>query len=220
MAFSFLRPVRQVKIGPDALAGETATGGFIVVDATISEEHEVNYEVTRHPVPQGISITDHKRREPRVLKMDCIISNTPIQNSVDGINDLTSIDEIAEGVQQNIDSLSASGTLARSERDTNAWQQLKAYAAGDDLMDVFTTLEAYRNMQITNLSTARTATTGQALHFSITLQEIRIADEETTEALQLQTGRPAISNQAQKGKNPRTRDPNALIDAASKAGGV
>jgi hypothetical protein len=221
MAFSFIRPTRYVKIGPNALAAEGTASGFLTVDATVSEEHAAQWALTSHPVPEGINVTDHKRRSPRVIKMSCVISNTPLSQGISELGDLTNVDEAVSSFRQNASALQASGTLARSERDTNAWEQLKAYADSAELLDVYTTLESYTNMQISEISTVRTAQTGNALHFDITLQEIRIADEKTAEALQLRTGRPKETKQSRKGKRAKPLANNkAKLQAARKAGGL
>ena len=212
MTFTFLKPSRHAKIGPDALLAEGEGTAFVRVDASVSEDHEARWELTSHPVPEGLSVTDHKRPTPRVLKMDCVISNKPLSGGIKELSDLTSADELFETV-----SGAVQGTLAVSERDTNAWEQLKRYADSAELLDVYTTLESYTNMQITSLSTTRTAQTGDSLHFTVVLQEIRIADEQTAEALQLRTGRPEITKQAQKGKT-RKQTPAELVKTGTKIG--
>jgi hypothetical protein len=50
----------------------------LTLDATTSETHEISAVVTDHPVEKGVNISDHVRPEPDVIKLEGVVSNTPI----------------------------------------------------------------------------------------------------------------------------------------------
>ena len=52
--------------------------GDIVIDASITETHVLENEITDHPVEQGANISDHSRPLPDSFTMECVVSNTPI----------------------------------------------------------------------------------------------------------------------------------------------
>jgi hypothetical protein len=140
-------PVSITTVG--AVAGVT-------IDATISEEHSSEADVTEHPVEQGSAITDHIRAKPRRLTLNGVISDTP----------LTAL---------NFDP----GT---TDRPVQAWQELKRIQEQAELVDVVTSLESYYNMALESLSCTRDAQKGQALHFTASLREVIKADAQTVAA--------------------------------------
>lgn len=132
---------------------DRVTVSTVTLDCTLIEEHSSEVELTDHPVERGADITDHKRSKPRALKLTGIISNTPVE----------------------LGSL-ALGPRGRAE---DAWAALKEIQAGDELIDVFTTLESYSNMQIVSLHVPRDAKRGNVLEVTIDLREVIQVDSET-----------------------------------------
>jgi len=63
------------------LFGRRAQGkiGSLKLDATVSENHIYNSEVTSFPVEDGSTITDHVRKQPISLSMTGFITNSPIK---------------------------------------------------------------------------------------------------------------------------------------------
>ena len=120
--------------------------------------------------------------------MQCVISNTPLRPG-----------PFEEDLGQQ---------LSRTHMDRDAWELLKKYQAGEELLEVYTTLETYTNMQISNISTTRTAKTGASLTFSVTLQEVRLATDKKGEALQLKVRNPKSVRKSTKGGLAK-KQPNA-----------
>lgn len=59
----------------------------IWIDVSVREVHEIQAEVTRHPVEEGTDISDHVRLMPRTLQIEGIVTNHPIElpkSHVDG----------------------------------------------------------------------------------------------------------------------------------------
>jgi hypothetical protein len=57
---------------------------LIEIDAVIKRSHSRTTKRTQHPVEEGADITDHIRAEPMDLSMDCVISDNPIRNLLQG----------------------------------------------------------------------------------------------------------------------------------------
>lgn len=201
-----------VRVGPDA--ADKADSNFIFLDATLSEEHSNTYQLTTHAMGEGLDITDHKRREPRKLTIEAQISNTPLFLPSDEITAFEQLDTVAE-LEDALDGESqfSFNTLAR--RDIAAWEQLKAYQESNDLISVYTQLEVYQNMQIISINTTRTAETSNVLRFTMTLQEVRVANAERVEALQ--APRPEAQPRPKRAKKRRRRNDN--VDDSVPAGG-
>lgn len=138
----------------------------LVLDASVSESHTVEVQITDHPVEQGVDVTDHRRRKPRQLTIEGIVSNTPLPQ----VSDPTTLVTVGNVTFQ---SLSA-GSTADTVPALNAYQTLLALADSPKLITVITALQTYENMTLSNLSVPRDASVGQSLHFTATLREIKL----------------------------------------------
>lgn len=134
----------------------TAAGVGVVLDATVSEEHSINIQTTEHPVERGFAITDHRRVQPKVIKLSGIISNYPVK-------------------------LFASAGGARNEVAA-AWNVFNQLKDSGDLVTVSTSLATYENMMITDVSVPRDAKRGNSLELTVTCKELRIVDSEEVPA--------------------------------------
>jgi len=68
--------------------------GELIVDAILQESHDWSAKVTEHPVENGETLSDHVQVLPLVLKIEGIISNTPI--SFLGVPIFTSSNRVEE----------------------------------------------------------------------------------------------------------------------------
>jgi hypothetical protein len=57
-----------------------ATLSVVEFDATLAETHQTSVDVTKHPVERGVSITDHVRPNEDRVMLECIVTNTPIND--------------------------------------------------------------------------------------------------------------------------------------------
>ena len=145
----FNRP-RKVELG-----AIDAQLDIITLDASLSEEHSSDYEITEHPVEQGVAVTDHKRQTPRRLRITGIVSNTPLTL------------------------LNFNGD---DKRDVNTWELLKQIQASNALIAVYTTLEQHEDLQIESISVPRDAARGNSLEVTIVLKQVNIIESATVEA--------------------------------------
>ena len=121
--------------------------GFLV-DVTPTQEHAERYTVTSHPLESGANAADHIIREPIVLRMTGIISDTPM-----GAAELARQQDSPGGVPS---------------QDAHA--HLKSL--GGTVFTVETDLETYPNMTLAELTEPVTASDGKSLRFRVTFRQL------------------------------------------------
>lgn len=169
------------------------TVGLVQFDASLSETHARQCEITDHPVEEGSTISDHIRRLPETLEVNGVVSNHPIVF----LASLNSPSPITNGLTP---------ATARAEL---AYSTLRKLMDDGELVTVVTSLWEYENMAITSMSVARDVNTGNVLNCSLSLREIIIAKTKTVDA-------PEPSNVGQKGaKDVGKKVPGAATAAQS-----
>jgi hypothetical protein len=139
--------------------------GVVTLDASVSETHTKQNEVTDHPVEDGVDITDHVRRLPESVEIDGVISNTPLiflaslnaRSPVDGDN------------------------IPTPDRAERADKEFRRAMDSGELVNVATSLRDYTNMAITDYTVTRNAETGNILAFTIGMREIVTVTTERVE---------------------------------------
>jgi len=135
--------------------------GSISVDASISESHVTSADITENPVEEGAKITDHVQIKPKQLTMTGVISDSPINFAV--------VDNIT-GAANTI-----FNALGKTKRSIDAYNRLVDLQNTREPFTVTTGLTVYNNMILSSLQVDREATKANAIYFTATLQEIRIA---------------------------------------------
>lgn len=59
---------------------DNGSEAVILFDATLSEEHRAEAEITEHPVERGANVSDHIRPKLERLRLDVHVTNTPIRD--------------------------------------------------------------------------------------------------------------------------------------------
>lgn len=183
------------------LVGDTVSV-LLTLDASISELHETEAEVTEFPVEVGANTTDHIRRKPKRIEINGIISNKPIAI---------------------LASASASGIRGGpiTSRDSDADAEIERWIDEAKLLVVSTTLKDYENMVVQAKSVVRDVDNGDVLNFTLRMREIILANTELVDAPD-----PVESNdkrKANKGRKPaqpssaevEERSTSTLNDAAN-----
>ena len=62
---------------PQQVVIETDDDEILEIDAIISENHVYKTDITKHEVEEGLDITDNVRKEPKVLNLSCVITDSP-----------------------------------------------------------------------------------------------------------------------------------------------
>lgn len=116
--------------------------GGVVLDATLTEDHEYNARVTNYPVEDGRIISDHIINEPETVQITGIVTDTPLS------------------------------FLSSFNRSINAFNRLIQIHRNKERITVVTGIRVYTDMVMTSLQVPRNVQTGQSLNFVIELQKI------------------------------------------------
>lgn len=137
----------------------TSETTLLTLDATASEAHGFEQEVTLHPVEEGADAADHLRAKPRALQLEGVVSNRPIATPAE------------------IEARGLNVPLSKAGAVRNAYDALLSLEGR--LCDVVTELERYRDMALTRLDIPRTPQTGAVLRFNATMIQVRRVRTET-----------------------------------------
>jgi hypothetical protein len=128
-------------------------------DAVNRQTHTRRLTVIRHPVEEGLAVSDHARREPDVIQLDGIVSDTPIsEGSIPG--------GAASGALGNL--------LNRAHREL---LKLNEHFEKREPVFLATSLRVYENAVIEQFSFSKSAGVGNAIEISISLVEVRIVSQ-------------------------------------------
>ena len=152
----------------------------MIFDATISENHTSELEVTDSPIETGQSISDHAFMKPLTLKISASVSDVV----------LNPFKRFGSG-------LTFSGSTKRSKKAFEMLQELQAKA---EPFDIQTGLKLYKNMVISRLSATQDKDSGQILNVDIDVREVIIVSTAT-----VTYPSRAKAKQAQKTKNKGTQ---------------
>lgn len=176
----------------------------ITVDASINETHSRASPPTKFEIENGQNITDHQILEPFSLKLQGIISDTPL-NSLgalinSGVTTGVSFAAGPIGVIAGGAGVALFNALAKSKSPSvAAYGQLLALQSAKQPFDVLTTLQLYKNMWISNLSVPRDAGTGRSLVFDLDLVQLLLVTPQSINIVKFAA--PDLSAaQANKGK--------------------
>lgn len=142
-----------------------ATVGVVQFDASVSEVHTDELEITDHPVEEGSDISDHIRKAPITLEMNGVITNNPIVFLA----------------SSRAKSPVTTDTENPSDRVGAGYDKLRELQETGELLDVATSLRDYNNMVIQSLSISRDVSTGNILDATLTLREIIVAKQLTVD---------------------------------------
>ena len=204
-------------------------------NVVLSEEHDRSAMVTEHTVEQGSNIIDHIRPNPKTLKLEVFISNTPAVWNPDA-DFLPMTLDIPRAGQVNADgtpSFFAGGTgalidkglqalgLAAGQPPQRTYHVLQFNGETDyaqialdkftelqttgTLLQVFTPKAAYDNMVLSSIMMHRSAGTGTSATFTLEFREIHIVESLTVDA-PLPTVVTATPNNNQGKKDTKTAD--------------
>lgn len=171
----------------------------IVLDASLSERHSSNVEVTVHPIEDGADPTDHARQLPDSLQLEGLFSNTPL--------------DPAEARTRGNTAAGASGYA--QDQDKRMLDLLSSRRP----VTVRTERKTYRNMILVSYEVPRDAKIGDAVKFSATFKEVRFVKSEIVR-LELVTRPNTVPEKpikkAEKGKQPTEEKPEVTRSLAKK----
>jgi hypothetical protein len=179
--------------------------GSLVLDASVTENHQAEVEVTEHPVEAGANIADHTRAKPETLTIEGIVSNTPLNR--------TQTRRLVESMGVVIESSSVEDSVfGQPGHAEAAYATLRGLKDAGQLLTVVTGLRVYEDMVMTSLVIPRDARTGEALRFTASFKQVRLVKNKTT--TQVVAKEPKAKGKVKTGKQPTPEE----IEAASAKG--
>jgi hypothetical protein len=184
---------------------DSSATGQVILDASLSEQHITTAEVTKHQVERGSDITDHIRPLPARLSLEAIVTNTPLgvpETQADGVTgSIQDTTTTVNGQRVTFRSFVFSGTF---DRVRDVFGDIVDAIQGAALFSVTTTLKRYENLACTNFVPTRNADKGNALHFTIDFEEIRLVDTQVVAALPPRTQKQHRGAKTGKQLDPKT----------------
>ena len=119
----------------------------ITVDVTINDTVSYNCNISKYPVEDGSSVSDHITEEPYAVEIRGLITNYPLFAAEEGSED----------------------------RAKNAYEELLTLKKNKTPFNVVTGLDIYTNVFFTSFEINRDADTGNAISFNAKFQEINFA---------------------------------------------
>lgn len=159
------------------------------IDAVLTEDNNVEAEVTDYPVESGGDITDHVRIKPRMVTLECVVSDTPVGDlairrgfTADAPTDFITSD-VARNYLESLQSLRLPVVLH------------KTWTRSDGSLGSRT----YDNMIIQSLGENITADTGDAYKFKVTFKQIKkVKNSRTT----VKVAAPRCKKKSDRGNKP------------------
>lgn len=134
----------------------------------ISEDHELNFRVSEHPLQDGSTVTDHVHREPYKVTVEGMFTNHPLKK-FEETNEVKFKDEYATS---EVKSTLSNTALANFEK-------VKELAKKREPVRLVCSLEVYPKMIVTSIKSTRDSKSGSSIRFTMTLQEIKTVSLKT-----------------------------------------
>ncbi|UJH95989.1 hypothetical protein [Pantoea phage Nafs113] len=175
------------------------------IDALLSEVPSFKKNVTQYEVEEGKPVTDSVRKMPITLSLECFVSNSPIRSLLDTAASF------------------ADGLLGGAQRNQEIYNLLLQLYEYDDEITVYTRYKTFEHMVITDITPARKPEDGDALIFTMELQEIRKAISSTTEVpkgmgVKPDTGKSSATDKATAQRAGVTKNAGQNTGVAGAAG--
>lgn len=171
----------------------------ILLDASLSESHNYNSNITNFPVENGANISDHVSDDPIKLSLRGFITNTPIR--IFGGDPGANIDDVTGG-----------------DRIKTTFLALLDIRKSRTPFTLVTGLQVYENMLFSNITFPRTPRSGlHSLEFTAELQQIQTVESRTV-AIPEDQVKEGSKDQAQSTKDVRkqnTTPPSAAVEEQS-----
>lgn len=166
---------------------DAVTNEFIAeFDATLSESHQFQADLTEFPVESGTEVSDHRRQKPFQLTVSALISNTPIERY-----DL-------KGSPDGPHKPWTPGSAEEVAKSFALWHR------SNQRFNVVTRLGTYTNMFLTAFSFPRDPKTGEILRVDMTLRQVTLVKTERVKSSVPARGKVKIGKIETKPTPPET----------------
>lgn len=153
---------------------------LLVLDASLSENHNSTCKVTRNPIEDGSNISDHVIIDPISLSIEGIISDSPLSIKAAIVGVVAGIPSaifggVAGAAGTALTAFMGNKLIAESAKPSiTAYQALSNVQRDKVLISVTTGLRQYKDMILENLTVPRTAQNSKSFRFSGTLTNVVI----------------------------------------------
>lgn len=129
---------------------------YVELDASLSESHRGQADVTSNPIETGVEAADHIISRPDELQLEGVISNTP--------------------------AILLAALRVDSDRAEQAYEKLVVVKDQGLLVTIFTTLRLYEDMALINLEVPRTAATGNMVLLRLGFRAVQVVESQVVDA--------------------------------------
>ena len=168
--------------------------GSVLLDAAVSTQHALTAQVTDHTVELGADISDNYKPGLRTLRVEGVITDSPLEVGYPAQTAINSIRSLADG------------DTSPSE---SAWREFRRMFDEAEVIDIITETELYTSMVLTSVEVTKTADTANRLVFSLAAREVRFVSLETTEAIKLPEPKDTTDEVKKKNKGKQKAKPEA-----------
>jgi hypothetical protein len=144
--------------------------GSLVLDAFVRESHSRQVEMTKFPIEDGATLTDHIRVDPTELEVDVYVGPAPLIEPPDTPTE-------------------------NGKRASLVWERLNTLMEAREPVDCVSGLKTYQNMILTAISTERTVDTAGGLAFTARLSPLQTVSSQVSTSSVLSTGAARPSTQ-------------------------
>ncbi len=158
----------------------TSAFHLLEFDAVTREEHSAKSSLTDHVVESTEAISDHKRPEPQEIRIEAVVSNTPVSfPPSSGFNGRA----ISAEVRQEVGNARANVAVFSDEFDRIQDVEATLDRLRREAIDVTvqTRVRTYENVQLVSVSIPRTDPM-DAIEINLTLREVFRAETATVDA--------------------------------------
>jgi hypothetical protein len=134
------------------------------IDAVLTEQHSVTGEVTQFPIEGGARISDHVLLQPERLRLDGVVSNTPLPSAPRvGAAKYRDYASAVNDAQHNEDLVQLEDPF--SQRGEEVYWKLKRIRDGIIPIAIRTAFRGYTDMILLTLEVPRDANIGDSFRF-------------------------------------------------------
>jgi hypothetical protein len=183
----------------------TTPGGLteeIVLDATVRQVHRASATITEHPVEEGSNISDHIRPDLDAIRVEAVITNTPIVQPGSNMDGVTSevapieLDVPSPPTRFNVSGLLNAAVQAFSpkvnkaevlqfsgpfDRIRSVYESFLSMRDNGTVVRVLTTLREYESMVIQSVEVPKDDPS-DSINLNIEARQIRIVQTDTVQA--------------------------------------
>lgn len=106
----------------------------IWIDISLREQHNASAEATRHPVEDGVDITDHVRLAPDQLQIEGLVTNQPIELPLSHVDGVTASESSLELFVERMRSQGSQSTTIEGEPTLGMLGLVPGVAQGASLL--------------------------------------------------------------------------------------